>query len=133
MNNELTTQQMIEALSLSTNEIVAKKCNRILNGETTVEEEIKSCGRFMYQVFTGNYKNAFAQADAHNRVAFVNYQNKLDSPINSLDWFIEQTCGADSKVWAKEIATAKRMYEIEMAKERLKAYDKIFDTLNGKG
>lgn len=56
-----------------------------------------------------------------------------DKHLNSLDWFIEQTCGLDSKVWAKEIATAKRMYEIEMCKERLSTYDNILDKLNGKG
>lgn len=91
MNNELTTQQMIEALSLSTNENVADKCKRILSGESTIEEEKKFCGGFMYEVFMGRYANAVKKADQSNLIALGNYKRKLmnDQPNEIREKLIE--------------------------------------------
>lgn len=58
---------------------------------------------------------------------------QTSATLNSLDWFIEQTCGLDSKVWAKEIAIAKQMYEIELCNQSIKTTDKILKILDGKG
>lgn len=65
----MTTQQMIEALSKSKNELVARKCQRILNEETTIEEELEYSGSFLTYVLTGDFKNAMRSADYQNHEA----------------------------------------------------------------
>lgn len=53
----LNTQEMILALSKSKNELVARKCQRILNNETTIEAELKWSGSFMSYVLQSDYGN----------------------------------------------------------------------------
>lgn len=79
----MTTQQMIEALSKSRNEIVARKCQRILNGDTTIEAELKWSGSFMTYVLMGDFKNAMRSADYQNRQALENaiHQLGINNPI----------------------------------------------------
>ena len=72
----MNTQQMIEALSKSKNEIVARKCQRILNGETTIKAELKWSGSFMTYVLMGDFKNAMRSADYQNREALENSLNE---------------------------------------------------------
>jgi hypothetical protein len=62
----LNTQEMIQALSMSGSEIVARKCQRILNQETTIEAELKWSGSFMTYVLTDNYEMALKSADYEN-------------------------------------------------------------------
>jgi hypothetical protein len=70
----MTTQQMIEALALSKNEVVASKCRKILDNETTIEQELKYCGSFMQEVLNGNYNEAIKRADMPNLQALNNYK-----------------------------------------------------------
>lgn len=79
----MTTQQMIEALSKSKNELVARKCQRILNGETTILTERIYSGSFMTYVLTGDFKNAMRSADYQNREALENaiHQLGINNPI----------------------------------------------------
>ena len=44
---EMTTMEMLEKLQHSANEIVAAKAQKILYGDSTIEEEIKYAGSFM--------------------------------------------------------------------------------------
>ena len=73
MINKLTTKEMIEALALSKNEIVATKCRKILNNETTIEQELQYCGSFMKEVLVGNYDEAIKRADMSNLQALNNF------------------------------------------------------------
>lgn len=68
----LNTQEMILALSKSKNELVARKCQRILNNDTTIEAELKWSGSFMSYVLTGDFKNAMRSADYQNREVLLN-------------------------------------------------------------
>lgn len=79
----MTIQQMIEALSKSKNELVALKCQRILNGETTILTERIYSGSFMTYVLTGDFKNAMRSADYQNREALENaiHQLGINNPI----------------------------------------------------
>jgi hypothetical protein len=72
----MTTQEMIQALSKSKNEIIARKCQRILNKETTIEAELKWSGSFLTYVLTGDFKNAMRSADPSNRKALENALNE---------------------------------------------------------
>lgn len=74
----MTTQQMIEALSKSKNELVARKCQRILNQDTTIEAELKWSGSFMTYVMQGDFKMALQTADLYNRNALLDACNKYD-------------------------------------------------------
>lgn len=74
---DLTTQEMIQALSESKNEIVARKCQRILNEETTIKAELKWSGSFLTYVLTGDFKNAMRSADHHNQEALFCYYKKF--------------------------------------------------------
>lgn len=76
MSKLLTTEQMIQALSKSKNEIVAQKCQRILNGETTIEHELNYSGSFMTYVLSGDFKNAMQRADSYNREVLQNAVNE---------------------------------------------------------
>jgi hypothetical protein len=67
---------MIEALAKSNNEIVAKKCKRILNGELSIEEVLFSSGSFMTYVLKGMYKEAIQVADAENKIALYIYKDE---------------------------------------------------------
>ena len=69
---DLTTKEMIQALSKSKNELVAQKCQRILNVETTILTELIYSGSFMTYVLTGDFKNAMRSADYQNREALEN-------------------------------------------------------------
>lgn len=64
---------MILALHFSADDNCAKIADRILTGETTIEEEKKICGSFMKLVFEGDSAKAFLKADAHNKIAFLSY------------------------------------------------------------
>jgi len=68
---ELTTEEMIEGLSKSANELVARKCQRILDKQSTIEDELKYSGSFMTNVLTGNYKMATQSADYENHQALL--------------------------------------------------------------
>ena len=68
----LNTQEMILALSKSKNELVARKCQRILNNETTIEAELKWSGSFMSYVLQGDYKGAMLHADYQNHQVLLN-------------------------------------------------------------
>lgn len=72
----MTTEQMIQALSKSKNEIVARKCQRILNEETTIKAELKWSGSFMTYVLSGDFKNAMQRADSYNREVLQNAVNE---------------------------------------------------------
>lgn len=72
----MTRQQMIEALAKSNNEIVAKKCKRILSGELSIEEVLYSSGSFMTYVLKGMYKEAIQVADAENKIALYIYKDE---------------------------------------------------------
>jgi hypothetical protein len=72
----MTTQQMIEALTKSKNELIARKCQRILDKETTIEAELNWSGSFLTYVLKGDFKNAMQSADYQNREALMNYQSK---------------------------------------------------------
>ena len=72
----MTREQMIEALAKSNNEIVAKKCKRILNGELSIEEVLFSSGSFMTYVLKGMYKEAIQVADAENKIALYIYKDE---------------------------------------------------------
>lgn len=72
----MTTEQMIQALSKSKNEIIARKCQRILNEETTIEAELKWSGSFLTYVLTGDFKNAIRSADSYNREVLENAVNE---------------------------------------------------------
>ena len=74
---DLTTQEMIQALSKSKNEIVARKCQRILNQETTILTERIYSGSFMTYVLTGDFKNAMRSADYQNREALENAHSSI--------------------------------------------------------
>jgi hypothetical protein len=69
---DLTTEEMIQALSKSKNELVAIKCQRILNKETTILTERIWSGSFMTYVLSGDFKNAMRSADSYNREALEN-------------------------------------------------------------
>ena len=73
---DLTTEEMIQALSKSKNELVAIKCQRILNQETTILTERIYSGSFMTYVLTGDFKNAMRSADSYNREALENALNE---------------------------------------------------------
>jgi hypothetical protein len=75
---DLTTEEMIQALSKSKNELVALKCQRILNKETTILTERIWSGSFMTYVLTGDFKNAMRSADSHNREALENAHLLID-------------------------------------------------------
>lgn len=79
---DLTTQEMIQALSKSKNELVALKCQRILNQETTILTERIYSGSFMTSVLMGNFKKAMRIADNQNREALENAIHQLG--INNL-------------------------------------------------
>lgn len=72
----MTREQMIEALAKSNNEIVAKKCKRILSGELSIEEVLYSSGSFMTYVLKGMYKEAIQVADAENKIALYIYKDE---------------------------------------------------------
>lgn len=72
----MTREQMIEALAKSNNEIVAKKCKRILSGELSIEEVLFSSGSFMTYVLKGMYKEAIQVADAENKIALYIYKDE---------------------------------------------------------
>lgn len=67
---------MIEALAKSNNDIVAKKCKRILSGELSIEEVLYSSGSFMTYVLKGMYKEAIQVADAENKIALYIYKDE---------------------------------------------------------
>lgn len=73
---KMTREQMIEALAKSNNEIVAKKCKRILSGELSIEEVLYSSGSFMTYVLKGMYKEAIQVADAENKIALYIYKDE---------------------------------------------------------
>lgn len=75
-NKTMTREQMIEALAKSNNEIVAKKCKRILSGELSIEEVLFSSGSFMTYVLKGMYKEAIQVADAENKIALYIYKDE---------------------------------------------------------
>jgi hypothetical protein len=81
----MTTQQMIEALSKSKNEIVARKCQRILNEETTIEAELKWSGSFLFCVLSGDYVLAIKYADKENRKALLDVQRNYNFQEKSSD------------------------------------------------
>lgn len=68
---------MIQALSKSKNEIVARKCQRILNQETTILTERIYSGSFMTYVLTGDFKNAMRSADYQNFEALKNAHSSI--------------------------------------------------------
>lgn len=72
----MTREQMIEALAKSNNDIVAKKCKRILSGELSIEEVLYSSGSFMTYVLKGMYKEAIQVADAENKIALYIYKDE---------------------------------------------------------
>lgn len=80
----MTTQEMLQALSKSRNENVARIAQNIISGKTTIEEEKKYCGDFLLSVFEGDYKDAFRRADNFNKHAFLIFliekgdQEKID-------------------------------------------------------
>lgn len=76
MSKLLTTEQMIQALTKSKNENVGRKCQRILNKETTIEAELEYSGSFMTYVLSGDFKNAMRSADSYNRQALENALNE---------------------------------------------------------
>ena len=75
----MTTHQMLLAISHSDNEICADKAKAILNGETTIEHELKYSGSFMTAVMKGDFKRAMECADMSNRIALSQY--KLDKML----------------------------------------------------
>ena len=74
---DLTTEEMIQALSNSKNELVARKCQRILNEETTIKAELKWSGSFLTYVLMGDFKNAMRSADYQNREALENAHSSI--------------------------------------------------------
>lgn len=76
----MTRDQMIEALSKSNNEIVAKRCQQILNGEQTIEDALSMSGGFMTSVLQGDYESAIVRADQQNKIALFIYKD--DNNLN---------------------------------------------------
>lgn len=67
---KITAQQMIEAVAKhSGNDSCREKCQAIIDGRTTIEEELRYSGSFLTYVFKGEYFNAYQAADRYNRVA----------------------------------------------------------------
>ena len=71
-----TTEEMIKALASTNNILVRKMAKRIIEKETTIEEELKMCGGFMKKVFAGDYTGAFGSADVHNKAAILRYLHR---------------------------------------------------------
>jgi hypothetical protein len=71
MKNRL---QMIKALSHSKNTCTAGIMKRLLNGESTLEQEqCRNHGSFVTAVLNGDYETAIRKADSENKAA-------LDAP-----------------------------------------------------
>lgn len=81
MNTEettLTTMEMIEALSKSKNETVALKCRNIINGITTIHQERKYAGGFLFAVLNGKFEEAIERADKENELCLkIAFNQKL--------------------------------------------------------
>jgi hypothetical protein len=68
---ELTTEEMIEALTKSGNELIASKCFKIKNGTLTINEAKKYAGGFLFAVLNGNYQEAVDRADKENKLCLL--------------------------------------------------------------
>lgn len=71
----MTTEQMIEALSKSNNQLVSKKCQDILDGKISIQLALRSSGAFMCCVLKGDYKGALERADMENKIALFIYKD----------------------------------------------------------
>ncbi len=67
----MDTQEMLKKISTSSNETCARTARKILNGETTIEEELKYEGSFMTAVLKGDYEEALNRADSENYYALT--------------------------------------------------------------
>lgn len=69
----MTTQEMLQALSVSTNNLVRRIATDILEGKDTIEHQKTICGKFLQKVFEGKHEDAFRVADSLNKHAFIRW------------------------------------------------------------
>lgn len=85
----MTTNEMLLALSTSTDSLSNQIASDILFGRDTIEHQKTVCGKFFQHVFDGKYLDAFRIADNKNKHAFVRWliendqQEKAQQLINS--------------------------------------------------
>jgi hypothetical protein len=63
----MTNLEMIKKLQFSKSEVTAFKCKQILNGQSTIENELKYSGGFLTAVLKGDFEEALARADFENK------------------------------------------------------------------
>lgn len=86
----MTTQEMIEALSVSTNANVNKIANDIIAGRDTIDRQKTICGKFLQHVFDGKHLDAFRVADNCNKHALIRWLLEKDRQDDA-DYLIKHT------------------------------------------
>lgn len=86
----MDTQEMLQALSGSGNNLVKRIATDILQGRDTIAHQKTICGKFLQRVFENRYEDAFRVADEFNKHAFIRWLIEHEQ-MDKVDLLIKQT------------------------------------------
>lgn len=92
---QMTTEEMLQALTTSTNKLTNRIATDIIEGRDTIAHQKTICGKFLQRVFEGRYEDAFRVADNNNKHAFIRWLIEKEQYIEA-EKLIKQT-GFDLK------------------------------------